>query len=443
MATINVGDLVRITDRDYNYSSYREMFRAMGFANDNIRNSQFNNGDVVRVFSVRTHPDMSYRTLYGLRALNVELEVLMNDQGIEYLLPGNWHIKLTEENREMLRNWRHSNVLDITDGFILSEHYNQRGFWVSDQAQIPTHCQIEITTEQFIEYVLNQTPTNMPEQLTPEQQYDAALAAMNLQPGDVVRVTHRTEDNYRGWNNIWGEDGMNRCIGIEYQVDRIASDRYGVRLIGTRYNFPIYSLELVRRANELAPPAQEITIPPTSNLENESQEDVVVTTDKVICLTDKWNYVNLGSVYEVTKRDEYYTYVKDEVGGESRYAHHYFEEWVHEDLKAKRDQFRNLFGEHSSRMFLDSGDEVKKLLAELYPKQYKYNDWIKLTRSDNNLSYTPFKAANDSYYPITLMNEDITSNEALHGYLRFDQSDIEMNTFISKGYTYIRFRPRH
>jgi hypothetical protein len=335
MATINVGDLVRITDRDYNYSSYREMFRAMGFANDNIRNSQFNNGDVVRVFDVRPHPDMSYRTLYGLRALNVEQEILMNDLGIEYLLPGNWHIKVTEENREMLGRWRMAGHLDTLEGYILSEHNNQRGYWVAIERSIPTHCQIEISTEQFIEYVLNQPFNTMPEQ--------------------------------------------------------------------------------------------------TNNLENEAQDEVVVTTEKVVCLTDKWNYVNLGGVYEVTKRDEYYTYVKDEVGGESRYAHHYFEEWVHEDLRAKRDQFRNLFGDHSARMFLDSGDEVKKLLAELYPKLYKYNDWIKLTRADNNLSYTPLKAESNSYYPLVLMNEDIT----------FDHSDIEMNTFISKGYTYIRFRPRH
>jgi hypothetical protein len=259
---------------------------------------------------------------------------------------------------------------------------------------------------------------------------------MNLQPGDVVRVAHRTESDYRGWNNAWNESVMDDFIGNEYQVDRIADNRYGVRLIGIPYNFPIYSLELVRRANVPTPE-------PTSNLENEAQDEVVVTTEKVICLTDKWNYVNLGGVYEVTKKDEYYTYVKDEVGGESRYAHHYFEEWVHEDLRAKREQFKNLFGDHSSRMFSDSGDEVKKLLAELYPKLYKYNDWIKLTRADNNLSYTPLKAESNSYYPLVLMNEDITTNESLHGCLRYDHNDVEMNTFISKGYTYIRFRPRH
>jgi signal peptidase I len=438
MATINVGDLVRITDRNYNYSSYREMFRAMGFANDNIRNSQFNNGDVVRVFDVRPHPDMDYRTLYGLRALNSELEVLMNDEGIEYLLPGNWHIKVTEENERMLGNWRQACMLDTTEGYVLSEHNGQRGYWVAGEDDIPTHCQMEITTEQFIEYVLNQTPTNMPEQLTPQQQYDAALAAMNLRPGDVVRVTHRTDDNYRGWNNLWGEDAMNRCIGNEYQVDRIADNRYGVRLLGNPFNFPIYSLELVRRANDPAP-----TPEPTSNLENEADEAVVVTTDKVICLTDKWNYVNLNGVYEVIKRNEYYTYVKDEVGGESRYAHHYFEEWVDADLKAKRDQFRNLFGNHSKDMFKQGGDEIKKLLAELYPKLYTYNEWFKLKRNTGtNTSYTPFESMEGSY-PIVLMNESTTSNENLHGCLRYDHNDVEMNTFQFRGYTYIRFRQQN
>jgi hypothetical protein len=418
MATINVGDLVRIIDRGHSYPNWRDMFRQMGFANTDERENPYDNGTIFRVFDKAVHPDRPSITLYALRHLSEEYEILMGDQGIEYVLPDNWHIKITEENREMLGRWRMAGHLDTLEGYILSEHNEQRGYWVAIERSIPTHCQIEISTEQFFQYVLNPTFTNMPQELTPQQQYDAALDAMNLQPGDVVRVAYKTESEHRGWNNVWNEDLMDDFIGNEYQVDRIADNRYGVRLIGIPYNFPIYSLELVRRANAPTPE-------PTSNLENEAQDEVLVTAERVVCLTDKWNYVNLGGVYEVTKRDEHYTYVKDEVGGESRYAHHYFEEWVHEDLRAKRDQFRNLFGDHSVRMFLDSGDEVKKLLAELYPKLYKYNDWIKLTRSDNNLSYTPFKASNDSYYPVVLMNEDITTNESVHGYLRFDHNDIE------------------
>jgi len=438
MATINVGDLVRITDRGHNYPNYRDMFRQMGFANDNERDNPYDDGDVLRVLAVRPHPDIEIITLYGLRPVEGGQEILMNDVGIEYVFPGNWHIKVTEENREMLGRWRLANSLDTTEGYILSEHNGQRGYWVSGDAYIPSHCEIEISTEQFFQYVLNPTFTNMPEQLTPQQQYDAALAAMNLQRGDVVRVTHRTDDNYRGWNNLWGEDEMNRCIGNEYQVDRIADNRYGVRLIGSRYNFPIYSLELVRRANDPAP-----TPEPTSNLENEADDAVVVTTDKVICLTDKWNYVNLNGVYDVIKRDEYYTYVKDEVGGESRYAHHYFEEWVHEELKAKRDQFRNLFGDHSKDMFKEGGDKIKKLLSELYPKLYTYNEWFKFKRNTSNSTpYTPFESIEGSQ-PIVLMNEDVTSNENLRGCLRYDHSDTEMETFQLRGYTYIRFRQRN
>jgi len=438
MATINVGDLVRMTDRGHSYPNWRDMFRQMGFANTAVRENPYDNGTIFRVFEKADHPDRPSRTLYALRHLSEEYEILMDDGGIEYLLPGNWHIKITEENREMLGRWRMAGHLDTLEGYILSEGNNQRGYWVSGEAYIPHHCDIEISTEQFIEYVLNQTPTNMPEQLTPEQQYDAALAAMNLQPGDVVRVTHRTEDNYRGWNNIWGEALMDTYIGNEYQVDRIADNRYGVRLLGVRYNFPIYSLELVRRANDPAP-----TPEPTSNLENEAEEAVVVTTDKVICLTDKWNYVNLNGVYEVIKRDEYYTYVKDEVGGESRYAHHYFEEWVHEDLKAKRDHFRNLFGNHSKDMFKQGGDEIKKLLAELYPKLYTYNEWFKLKRNTSNSThYTPFENIEGSQ-PVVLMNEDVTTNETLHGCLRYDHNDVEMNTFQFRGYTYIRFRQQN
>ena len=342
MATINVGDLVRMTDRGHSYPNWRDMYRRLGFANIYERDNPYDNGNTLRVFAIAPHPDRQSRTLYGLRPVEGGQEILMDDQGIRYLFPGNWHIKVTEENREMLGRWRMAGHLDTLEGYILSEHNNQRGYWVSGDAYIPSHCEIEISTEQFIEYVLNQQPTNMPEQ--------------------------------------------------------------------------------------------------TSNLENEAQDEVVVTTEKVICLTDKWNYVNLGGVYEVTKKDEYYTYVKDEVGGESRYAHHYFEEWVHEDLKAKRDQFRNLFGDHSKDMFKQGGDEIKKLLAELYPKLYRYNDWFKLKRNTGtNTSYTPFESMEGSY-PIVLMNEDVTTNENLRGCLRYDHNDVEMNTFQYRGYTYIRFR---
>ena len=430
MATINVGDLVRITDRGHSYPNWRDMFRQMGFANDNERDNPYDNGDVLRVLAVRSHPDIANITLYGLRPVEGGQEILMNDEGIEYVFPGNWHIKVTEENRVMLGNWRQACVLDTTEGFVLSENHGSRGYWVATEDNIPTHCRIGISTEQFSEYVLNQTPTNMPEQLTPQQQYDAALDAMNLQPGDVVRVTHRTEDNYRGWNNMWGNDGMDAFIGNEYQVDRIASNRYGVKLVGIPYSFPIYSLELVRRANEPIP-----TPEPTSNLENEAQEEVVVTKERVVCNTNKWNYVKLGGVYEVIRRDDYYVYVKDNVGGESRYAHHYFDEYVSEEIRIKREQFASLFGNHSMTMYMDASDEIKKLMADLYPKKYTYNNWCKLKKDDQHDSSWLFEGMN-----IRLIDESYTDIERLQGTFRFDPSELQLETFRYQGYTHVRFR---
>lgn len=430
MATINVGDLVRITDRGHSYPQWADMYRQMGFASFNERDNPYDNDDVLRVFSIAPHPYVPSAFLYGIRPVEGGEEILINNRGIEYVFPGSWHIKVTEENMVMLGGWRQACVLDTTEGFVLSEHHGSRGWWVATENDIPTHCRIGISTEQFREYVLNQTPTNMPEQLTPQQQYDAALDAMNLQPCDTVRVTQRTESYDRGWNNMWGNDGMDAFIGYEYQVDRISSNRYGVKLVGIPYSFPIYSLELVRRANEQAP-----TPEPTSNLENEAQEEVVVTKERVVCNTNKWNYVKLGGIYEVIRRDEYYVYVKDNVGGESRYAHHYFDEYVSEEIRIKREQFASLFGNHSMTMYNDASDEIKKLMADLYPKKYTYNNWCVLKKDAQHDSSWLFEGMN-----IRLIDESYTDIERLQGTFRFDPSELQLETFRYQGYTHVRFR---
>jgi hypothetical protein len=431
MATINVGDLVRITDRGHSYPQWADMYRQMGFASFNERDNPYDNDDVLRVFSIAPHPYIPSANLYGIRPVEGGTEILINNQGVEYVFPGSWHIKVTEENRIMLSSWRQAGIIDTTEGFILSEYHGSRGYWVARECDIPTHCRIGISTEQFSEYELfNQTPTNMPEQLTPEQQYDAALAAMSLQPGDVVRVTQRIESHDRGWNNMWGDGGMDAFIGNEYQVHRIASNRYGVQLVGIPYSFPIYSLELVRRANETT-----TTPEPTSNLENEAQEEVVVTKERVVCNTDKWNYVKLGGIYEVIRRDDYYVYVKDNVGGESRYAHHYFDEYVSEEIRIKREQFASLFGNHSMTMYMDASDEIKKLMADLYPKKYTYNNWCVLKKDAQHGSSWLFEGMN-----IRLIDESYTDIERLQGTFRFDPSELQLETFRYQGYTHVRFR---
>ena len=432
MATINVGDLVRITTLGYSYPQWQEQYNIMGFRNDEERVNPYVVGDVLKVFAIDAHPiSSSGMTLYGLEHPTnwLSTQILIDNRSIEYVFPGNWHIKVTPENNEMLGDWRESGSIEGLEGIILSEHRESRGYWLANHENIPDHCQIEITTEQFVQYVLNQPPNNMPQTTTPEQQYIDAVDAMNLQPGDVVRVTQRWGSNNRGWTNSWCDD-MDNYIGNEYVVSAIADGNYGVRFLGCPFNFPIYSLELVRRANEVAP-----TPEPTTNLENEQEDAVVTTTEKVICITDKWNYVNLGEVYDVVKRDEYYTYVKDSVGGESRYAHHYFEDWVDADTKARRDSFKALFGDHSMPMFKSASDDVQKLMSDLYPKLYEYKGWIKLKKETNHDSHYVFEGVG-----MRLMSESDTTNERLRGTLRFDPDHISHEVIYNNGYAYLRFR---
>ena len=68
---------------------------------------------------------------------------------------------------------------------------------------------------------------------------------------------------------------------------------------------------------------------------------------------------------------------------------------------------------------------------------------VKLKRNTSNSThYTPFENIEGSQ-PVVLMNEDVTTNETLHGCLRYDHNDVEMNTFQFRGYTYIRFRQQN
>lgn len=334
--SFNVGDLVRITDADHYYTQFSAMFRQMGFRNDEERNNPYSNGDVLRVFAVEPHPSEEGLTLYGLEHPTTlgSTQILMNQHGIEWVLPGKFAVRVTPDIKEALNNWRGGGLRDVNHGYCLS--LNQ-GYWVSSLENYSEY--ILITTEQFRQYVLNQTITDMP--------------------------------------------------------------------------------------------AQEL---PT-NLENEQEDSVVTTQDRVICITDKWNYINLGEVYEVVKRDEYYTYVKDSIGGESRYAHHYFEDWVDAETKAKRDSFKALFGDHSISMFKNSSDEVQKLMSELYPKLYEYNGWLKLKKESDHQSKWLFEGLG-----IRLITEEDTTNEKFLGTMRFDPMNFTLDTFLHHGYTYIRFK---
>lgn len=81
--------------------------------------------------------------------------------GVEVGLPNKWYVKVTDENREILNNWRRSvcdegweNYIMISGCRVISEkHDGSYCAYFDDEALTILHHQ-EITTEQFIKYVL-------------------------------------------------------------------------------------------------------------------------------------------------------------------------------------------------------------------------------------------------------------------------------------------------
>ena len=171
----------------------------------------------------------------------------------EFVLPEKWAIAVTAENKNELSTWREGNLYDA-NGYCLSLH---RGYWV-ESLGLRYEDYTLISTELFRKYVLNQIPTDMPTQeqtpqtetkqypKTPEGLYDMTLDMLNLEKGDIVKVTHKTPGHYMGWSNSWCPD-MDAMIGNEYEVSRISDTRYGISLKDHPFNFPPYSLEFVRK----------------------------------------------------------------------------------------------------------------------------------------------------------------------------------------------------
>ena len=177
-----------------------------------------------------------------------------------FVLPEKWQIQITPHNANMLIDWRGLNITSRdNNAYMLCDVPNgshasvTRGFVNTTKRQDYT----EITTEQFKQYVLNQTPTDMPTQTetpqtetkqypkTPEGLYDMTLDMLNLEVGDIVKVTHKTPTGYMGWKNSWSDD-MDDMIGKEYIVSSF-SGRNGIYFRDNAYIFPPYSLEFVRK----------------------------------------------------------------------------------------------------------------------------------------------------------------------------------------------------
>jgi hypothetical protein len=180
-----------------------------------------------------------------------------------FVLPEKWAIMIAPHNVDMLSDWRGFRILSEDVGWYMlcdiphgRDAAVNRGYVCCDLLS----GYKEITTQQFKQYVLNQTPTDMPTQTetpqtetkqypkTPEGLYDMTLDILNLEVGDIVKVTHKVPDNYMGWTNSWTLI-MDEAIGNEYEVKSVRENRNGIflSLNGRHQSFPPYSLEFVRK----------------------------------------------------------------------------------------------------------------------------------------------------------------------------------------------------
>jgi hypothetical protein len=80
---------------------------------------------------------------------------------------------------------------------------------------------------------------------TAEGLYQMTVDLLAFEVGDTVKVTHKVPSHYNGWQNNWS-DSMDNFIGNTYKIDGIYETGFSLEGL-SRYNFPIYSLELVKR----------------------------------------------------------------------------------------------------------------------------------------------------------------------------------------------------
>lgn len=251
------GDLVVVTNNGKSYTTFGSAFEKLNFKNK-LENDLWAEGSTGTVFGflynnfgnvmVALNDSHGNQTLIGIEG--VELAV---QSTTDFVLPEKWAIAVTAENKDELSKWRAGALYD-SNGYCLSIH---QGYWVESLGQRYEDYTL-ISTGIFQKYVLGKTTTDMPTQeqtpqtetkqypKTPEGLYDMTLDMLNLEPGDIVKVTHKTPSHYMGWSNAWCVD-MDAMIGNEYEVSRISDTRHGISLVGQPFNFPPYSLEFVRK----------------------------------------------------------------------------------------------------------------------------------------------------------------------------------------------------
>lgn len=264
---IRKGMSVTIINDGYTFSTYADMFEKLRFASKR-RNDAWDNDTEGVVFAISKVPDG--RFVFAVRHSSGK-ECLIGAEGIRLVddvldtKPTKWAIKINPSNKQALIDWR-GLIIDSTDGYLICDtpqdrpHSlpHNRGYYVMNLNHYPEYTLI--TDEQFYNQIINkpqtmpETPQDAPQDApqetkqypkTAEGLYQMTVDLLAFEVGDTVKVTHKVPSHYNGWQNNWS-DSMDNFIGNTYKIDGIYETGFSLEGL-SRYNFPIYSLELVKR----------------------------------------------------------------------------------------------------------------------------------------------------------------------------------------------------
>lgn len=79
--------------------------------------------------------------------------------------------------------------------------------------------------------------------------HDQVLESLNLQVGDLVKITHKVPSKNLGWGANWHPE-MDEYIGQTGTINDVYNDGNGVRMFAG-WSFPAHALELVSKAKAM------------------------------------------------------------------------------------------------------------------------------------------------------------------------------------------------
>lgn len=135
-----------------------------------------------------------------LERKEISFDELLSMKEDEFVLPDKWCIRITKENRDVVKDWMREHVLNTTQNFSIGWYYsNQKHDLYSYNIEASKHSPIytEITFKQFKKYVLKQDEMNKVEiigyKLIKPEYLDACI---KINGTETCYLSHNPDDNY-------------------------------------------------------------------------------------------------------------------------------------------------------------------------------------------------------------------------------------------------------